>query len=90
LKVIPGFRSLRLARSSDFSRKNGVVQREICRRLVSTARTFSAERKLKIEPPANKKALMTMFKDCEGLLLCEFLPPKTTISSNKYNKTLET
>jgi histone-lysine N-methyltransferase SETMAR len=30
-----------------------------------------------------------MFWDCEGLLLCEFLPPKPTISSNKYCRTLE-
>jgi hypothetical protein len=26
--------------------------------------------------------------DCEDLLLCEFLPPKTTNNSNKYCETL--
>jgi hypothetical protein len=36
-----------------------------------------------------KKIVATMFWDCESLLLCEFLPPKTTINSNKYCRTLE-
>jgi hypothetical protein len=30
------------------------------------------------------ESMATMFWDCEGLLLCEFLPPKTTINSDKY------
>jgi hypothetical protein len=30
-----------------------------------------------------------VFWDCEGLLLYEFLPPKTTINSDKYCKTFE-
>lgn len=29
----------------------------------------------------------TVFWDGEGLLLCEFLPPKTTINGDKYCKT---
>jgi histone-lysine N-methyltransferase SETMAR len=33
--------------------------------------------------------MATVLWDCEGLLLCEFLPPKTTINSNKYCETLE-
>jgi hypothetical protein len=33
--------------------------------------------------------MATVFWDCEGLLLCEFLPPETTTSSEKYCKTLE-
>jgi hypothetical protein len=45
--------------------------------------------KFKIEPSA-KNTMSTMFWDCEGFLLCEFLPPKTTINSNKYCETLET
>jgi hypothetical protein len=31
--------------------------------------------KFRIEPSA-KKTMVIMFWDCEGLLLCEFLPPK--------------
>jgi hypothetical protein len=47
-------------------------------------------KKFKIQPPAKKKKTMaTAFWDCEGLLLCEFLPPKTTNNSDKYCKTLE-
>jgi hypothetical protein len=30
-----------------------------------------------------------VFWDCEGLLLCEFFPPKTTINGDKYYETLE-
>jgi hypothetical protein len=33
--------------------------------------------------------MATMLWNCEGLLLCEFLPPKTTINSDKYCETLE-
>jgi hypothetical protein len=36
-----------------------------------------------------KKTMATVPWDCEGLLLCEFLPPKTTINSDKYCKTLK-
>jgi hypothetical protein len=42
-------------------------------------------KKFKIEP-FGKKTIVTMFWDCEGLL-CEFLPPKTTINSDKYCET---
>jgi hypothetical protein len=45
-------------------------------------------KKFKIEPPA-KRTMAIVFWDCEGLLLCEFLPPKTTINSDKYCETLE-
>jgi histone-lysine N-methyltransferase SETMAR len=43
--------------------------------------------KFKIEPSV-RKTLVTLFWDCEGLLLCEFLPPKT-ISSDRYCETLK-
>jgi hypothetical protein len=43
-------------------------------------------KKFKIEPSA-KKTMVTVFLDCEGLLLCKFLPPKTTINSDKYCET---
>jgi hypothetical protein len=33
--------------------------------------------------------MATVIWDCEGLLLREFLPPKTTLSSDKYCETLE-
>jgi hypothetical protein len=33
--------------------------------------------------------MATVFWDCEGLVLCEFITPKTTINSNKYCETLE-
>jgi hypothetical protein len=36
-----------------------------------------------------RKTMETVFWDCEGLLLCEFLPPETTISSDKCCGTLE-
>jgi hypothetical protein len=45
-------------------------------------------KKFKIEP-SGKKTMVTVFWDCESLLLCEFLPTKTTINSDKYCKTLE-
>jgi hypothetical protein len=45
-------------------------------------------KKLKIYPSA-KERVATVFWDCEGLLLSEFLLPKTTIDSNKYCETLE-
>jgi hypothetical protein len=32
--------------------------------------------------------MVTVFWDCEGLLLCEFLPPKT-INSDEYCETPE-
>jgi hypothetical protein len=35
------------------------------------------------------KKMMAMFCDSEGLLQCEFLPPKTTKNSNEYCETLE-
>jgi hypothetical protein len=44
-------------------------------------------KKFKIEPSA-KKTMVTVFWDCEDLLLCEFLPPKT-INSSRYYKTLK-
>jgi hypothetical protein len=43
-------------------------------------------KKFKTQPSAKKKQKTTMvvvFWDCEDLLLCEFLPPKTTINSDK-------
>jgi hypothetical protein len=33
--------------------------------------------------------MVTVVWDCEGLLLCDFLPPETTINSEKYCGTLE-
>jgi hypothetical protein len=45
-------------------------------------------KEFKIETSA-KKTITTVFWDCEGLLLCEFLLPKTTINSDKYCGTLE-
>jgi hypothetical protein len=36
-----------------------------------------------------EKTMATVFWDCEGLLMCEFLPPKTTINSDKYCETLK-
>jgi hypothetical protein len=36
-----------------------------------------------------KKTMATVFWNYEGLLLCEFLPPKTTINSDEYCRTLE-
>jgi hypothetical protein len=36
-------------------------------------------KKFKTEPSAEKKTMATVFWDCEGLLLCEFLPSKTTL-----------
>jgi hypothetical protein len=42
----------------------------------------------KIEPFA-KETMATVFWDCEGLLLCEFLPRKTAINSDEYCETLE-
>jgi hypothetical protein len=33
--------------------------------------------------------MMTVFWNCEGLLLCKFLPPKSTINHYKYCKTIE-
>jgi hypothetical protein len=39
--------------------------------------------------PSVEKIMATVFWDCEGLLLCEFLPPKTTINNNRYCKILE-
>jgi hypothetical protein len=44
-------------------------------------------KKIKTEPSV-KKTMVMVFWDCEGLLLCEFLPPKT-INSDKYCETLE-
>jgi hypothetical protein len=35
-----------------------------------------------------KKTVVTVFCDCEDLL-CEFLPPKTTINIDKHCETLE-
>jgi hypothetical protein len=46
------------------------------------------KKKLKIDP-SEKKAMMAAFWDCEGLLLCELFPPKTTINSNKCCDTLK-
>jgi hypothetical protein len=54
--------------------------------------SFTHNKKFKTKPSAKKqkkKTMATMFWDCEGLLLCEFLPPKTTINSDKYRETLE-
>jgi histone-lysine N-methyltransferase SETMAR len=49
----------------------------------------STTKKFKIVPSA-KKTMVTVFWDCEGLLLCEFLQPKTaTINNIKYCETLE-
>jgi hypothetical protein len=50
--------------------------------------SFTHYKKFNIEPSA-KNTMATTFWDREGILLCEFLPPKTTISSDKYCKTLE-
>jgi hypothetical protein len=36
-----------------------------------------------------RKTKATVFWDCQGLLLHEFLPSKINISSNKYCKTLK-
>jgi hypothetical protein len=36
-----------------------------------------------------KQWRLCLLWDCEDLLLCDFLPPKTTISSDKYSETLE-
>jgi hypothetical protein len=36
-----------------------------------------------------RKTMGTMLWDCEGLLLCEFLPLETAVSSGKYSRTLE-
>jgi hypothetical protein len=33
------------------------------------------------------EALFTFFGDCEGLLPCEFLPPKPTVNSDKSCET---
>jgi hypothetical protein len=50
--------------------------------------SFAHYKEIKIEPSATK-TMATVLWDCEGLLLCEFLPPKTTINSSTYCKTLK-
>jgi hypothetical protein len=59
------------------------------RNSVTWKRPYSptAKKKIRIEPSAIK-TMASVFWDCEDLL-CEFLPPKTTINSNKYCKALE-
>jgi hypothetical protein len=48
----------------------------------------TTKKKFSIYPSA-KETVVTVFWDYEGLLLCEFLPPKTMISRNKYCETLQ-
>lgn len=45
-------------------------------------------KKFKTQPSA-RKTMATVFWDSEGLLLCEFLEPRTTINSDRYCETLQ-
>jgi hypothetical protein len=82
MKVSP---SLRSAWCQFFSSRSEI---EIHHRLVSVyGQNIFSQKKFKIELSAKKKkttTMATMFCDCEGLLLCEFLSPKTTVINDKF------
>jgi hypothetical protein len=67
------------------------VQHRVKKKLhdLETSSFTNYKKKSKLSYLQKNKTMVTVFWACEGLLLCEFLPPKTTINSNKYCETLE-